>query len=77
MVRSMTAKMESPSKLSAYLQIMIEKAIERLRNFNKWRTGEDDRTMDEAGIVPKQITIDIKTVCDELEKLISMYASRN
>jgi len=56
---------------------MIEKAIERLRAFNDWRTGKDERTMDEAGIVPKQITMDIKTVCDELEKLISMYASRN
>jgi hypothetical protein len=33
--------------------------------------------MTEAGIVPAQITADIKTVCDELEKLISMYASRN
>ena len=77
MVRSMTAKMESPSKLSAYLQIMIEKAIERLRNFNKWRTGEDDRTMDEAGIKPSQVTEDINNVCDELEKLIYMYASRN
>lgn len=56
---------------------MIEKSIERLRAFNKWRTGEDDRTMDEAGIHPHQITEDIKNVCDELEKLISMYASRN
>ena len=56
---------------------MIEKAIERLRNFNKWRTGEDDRTMDEIGIEPKQITKDINNVCNELEKLIYMYASRN
>jgi len=37
----------------------------------------DDRTMDEAGIQPRQITEDINNVCDELEKLISMYASRN
>jgi hypothetical protein len=57
--------------------IMIEKTIERLRAYNKWRTGEDDRTMDEVGIQPSQLTADIKTVCDELEKLISMYASRN
>jgi hypothetical protein len=56
---------------------MIEKTIERLRAYNKWRTGEDDRTMDEAGIKPRQTTEDIKNVCDELEKLISMYASRN
>lgn len=56
---------------------MIENAIERLRAFNKWRTGEDDRTMDEIGIEPKQITKDINNVCNELEKLIYMYASRN
>lgn len=56
---------------------MIEQSIERLRAFNKWRTGEDDRTMDEAGIQPNQVTADIKNVCDELEKLIKMYASRN
>jgi len=56
---------------------MIEKAIERLRVYNRWRTGEDDRTMDEVGIVPKQVSEDIKNVCDELEKLINIYASRN
>ena len=77
MGRSTTAKIESPLKLLAYLQIMIEQAIERLRIFNKWRTGEDDRTMDEVGIKPNQVTEDIKNVCDELEKLIYMYASRN
>ena len=56
---------------------MIEQSIERLRAFNKWRTGEDDRNMEEIGIQPRQITEDIKNVCDELEKLIYMYASRN
>lgn len=56
---------------------MIEETIERLRAYNDWRTGKDERTMDEAGITPAQVTVDIKTVCDELEKLISMYASRN
>lgn len=56
---------------------MIEKAIERLRAYNDWRTGKDERTMDEAGIIPKQLTADIETVCNELEKLISMYGSRN
>lgn len=54
---------------------MIEKAIERLRAYNKWRTGEDDRTLDEVGIIPSQVSKDIKIVCDELEKLIKMYAS--
>ena len=56
---------------------MIEKTIERLRAYNRWRTGEDDRTMDEVGIKPSELTADIKNVCDELEKLISIYASRN
>jgi hypothetical protein len=56
---------------------MIEKAIERLRAYNKWRTGEDDRTMDEADIKPRQVTEDIENICNELEKLIKMYASGN
>jgi hypothetical protein len=56
---------------------MIDKAIERLRAYNRWRIGEDDRTMDEAAINPSQVTEDIKNVCDELDKLINMYASRN
>ena len=56
---------------------MIEKTIERLRAYNDWRTGKDERSMTEAGIFPAQVTKDIKDVCDELEKLISIYASRN
>jgi hypothetical protein len=56
---------------------MIEETIERLRAYNDWRTGKDERTMDEAGITPAQVTVDIKTVCDELEKLIKIYASGN
>jgi hypothetical protein len=56
---------------------MIEQSIERLRAYNRWRTGEDDRTIDEAGIKPRQVTEDIENVCNELEKLIKMYASGN
>ena len=56
---------------------MIEKAIERLRAYNEWRTGKDNRTMDEVGIIPSQLSKDIENVCDELEKLIKMYASGN
>ncbi len=56
---------------------MIEKAIERLRAYNEWRTGKDNRTMDEAGIKPRQVTEDIENICNELEKLIKMYASSN
>jgi hypothetical protein len=40
---------------------MTSKAVaERLLAFNKWRTGEDGRTMDEAGLKPRQITLDIE-----------------
>ena len=56
---------------------MIEKSIKRLRAFNDWRKGIDERTMDEAGIDPSLISKDLDKVLDELEKLISMYASRN
>ena len=51
-------------------QIMTSKAVaERLLAFNKWRTGEDDRTMDEADLKPRQITLDIEFAIKELEKL--------
>lgn len=46
-----------------------EAVIERLLAFNKWRTGEDDRTMDEAGLKPRQITLDIEFAIKELQKL--------
>jgi hypothetical protein len=42
---------------------------QRLTIFNKWRTGEDGRTMDEAGIKPKQVTLDIEFAIKELAKL--------
>jgi len=49
---------------------MTSKAVsERLLAFNKWRTGEDDRTMDEADLKPRQITLDIEFAIKELEKL--------
>lgn len=31
-------------------------AIEYLKRYQAWRTGEDDRTLDEAGITPRGIT---------------------
>ena len=46
-----------------------EAVIERLLAFNKWRTGEDDRTMDEADLRPRQITLDIEFAIKELQKL--------
>lgn len=50
-------------------QMTKEAVIERLLAFNKWRTGEDDRTMDEAGLKPRQITLDIEFAIKELQKL--------
>ena len=50
-------------------QMTKESVIERLLAFNKWRTGEDDRTMDEADLKPRQITLDIEFAIKELQKL--------
>jgi len=41
----------------------------RLAAFNKWRTGEDGRTMDEAGLKPRQITLDIEFAIKQLAEL--------
>lgn len=58
-------------KLKQYFGLpMTPKAVsERLAIFNKWRTGEDGRTMDEAGIKPKQITLDLEFACKKLAEL--------
>lgn len=39
---------------------------QRLFNYNKWRSGLDGRTMDEAGVVPRQVSIDIAYACKRL-----------
>ena len=41
--------------------------ISRLRNFNDWRTGKVDETMEDAGVVPAQVTADIYAICDHAE----------
>ena len=46
-----------------------KEVIDRLIIFNSWRTGEDDRTMEEAGIIPSQITKDINFICEYCKKL--------
>ena len=46
---------------------MIKEVITRLRNFNDWRTGKTDETMEDAGVVPAQVTADIYFVCDHAE----------
>ena len=38
-----------------------------LRKYQAWRTGEDERTMDEAGIVPSAITSALDGVLDFAE----------
>lgn len=61
-------KKSNPKQSSGPLMTK-EAVIERLLAFNKWRTGEDDRTMDEAGLKPRQITLDIEFAIKELQKL--------
>jgi hypothetical protein len=56
-------------RLSLRPQMTIEKVAKRLFNFNKWRSGEDSRTMDEAGLKPEQITLDIDFACQKLLEL--------
>ena len=60
---------KSNPKQSSGPQMTKEAVIERLLAFNKWRTGEDDRTMDEADLKPRQITLDIEFAIKELQKL--------
>jgi hypothetical protein len=46
---------------------MIKEVIARLRILNDWRTGKTDQTMEEAGIVPAQVTADLYFICDHAE----------
>lgn len=55
--------------LSSGLPMTAKDVSQRLAIFNKWRTGEDGRTMDEAGIKPRQITLDIEFACKILSEL--------
>ena len=57
------------TKQSSGLIMTNEAVAQRLLVFNKWRTGEDDRTMDEADLKPRQITLDIEFAIKELQKL--------
>ena len=50
----------------------LKKAISRLRAYNRWRRGDDERGFDELGISTKQIGLDIETICDEMEKEIEI-----
>jgi hypothetical protein len=44
--------------------------IRTLKNYQAWRTGEDMRTMDEAGIVPAAITSALDAVLKIAEKYL-------
>lgn len=41
-----------------------------LRKYQAWRTGEDERTIDEAGIVPAAITDALDAVLDVAEQYL-------
>lgn len=43
--------------------------VDYLRRYNAWRRGEDERTMDEAGISPEQIGQAIVAAIAEIETL--------
>ncbi len=45
----------------------IQQAIDYLKRFQAWRTGEDERTMDEAGITPREVTKALNLVINTLE----------
>ena len=65
----MVKKKESKLKQSSGLPMTSKAVSERLIAFNKWRIGEDGRTMDEAGLKPRQITLDIEFACEKLSQL--------
>lgn len=65
----MVKKKESRSKRFSGLPMTPKDVSARLDNFNKWRSGEDNRTMDEAGLKPRQITLDLEFAIKELAKL--------
>jgi len=67
--QTMTKKKELKSNQSSGPLMTNEAVIERLLAYNKWRTGEDDRTMEEADLKPRQITLDIEFAIKELQKL--------
>lgn len=69
MEQTMAKKKELKLNQSSGLQMTSKAVAERLLAFNKWRIGEDGRTMDEADLKPRQITLDIEFAIKELQKL--------
>jgi len=50
----------------------LKETISRLRAYNRWRRGDDERSFNKLGISQKQIGLDIETICDEMEKEIEI-----
>ena len=48
---------------------MSETSWEYLERFNAWRTGKDERTMEEAGIIPAAVTAAIREGAMETRRL--------
>ncbi len=46
-----------------------EDHLDVLIRYNAWRTGDDERTMEEAGISPGEITKAIRDAMAEIKKL--------
>ena len=71
MEQIMARKKESESKQSCGLPMTAKDVSKRLAILNNWRIGKDEgwEKMDEAGITPRQITLDIEFAIKELAKL--------
>ena len=50
-------------------KVIQDDAVVFLERYNKWRTGADERTMDEAGITPSAVTASIRQVTLEVRRL--------
>lgn len=42
--------------------------IKRMRDFNRWRRGDDERDFQQTGICTTQVGIDIEWLCDYAEE---------
>ena len=40
-----------------------------LKNYQAWRTGQDERTLDEIGLTPKKISEALEWAIDKLESM--------
>lgn len=50
-------------------------ATDYLRRFQRWRSGKDERTMEDAELTPAEITLALQTVLDALPVLTTSLAS--